>query len=71
MIGRHGTRVNSWDFSTTANLPLDRCTVPVNLNAEHHCICCCGIKIQLFRVFREQNFTIFQFMSHSSEPFIK
>ncbi len=31
MIGRHGTRVNSWDFSTTANLPLDRCTVPVNL----------------------------------------
>ncbi len=22
---------NSWDFSTTANLPLDRCTVPVNL----------------------------------------
>nr|UVN18677.1 molecular chaperone [Alcaligenes faecalis]WBW51945.1 60 kDa chaperonin [Pseudomonas aeruginosa] len=33
MTGRHGTRVNSWDFSTTANLPLDSCTVPVNLRA--------------------------------------
>ena len=30
MTGRHGTRVNSWDFSTMANLPLDSCTVPVN-----------------------------------------
>ncbi len=31
MIGRHGTRVNSWDFRPRRILPLDRCTVPVNL----------------------------------------
>jgi len=31
MTGRHGTSVNSWDCSTTANLPLDSCTVPVSL----------------------------------------
>ncbi len=34
MIGRHGTRVNSWDFSTTANLPLDRCTGSGKLAAD-------------------------------------
>lgn len=31
MPGRYGTRVDSWDFSTTAKLPLDSCTVPVSL----------------------------------------
>jgi len=31
MTGRHGTSVNSLLFSTTANLPLDSCTVPAKV----------------------------------------
>src|SRR2546430_6926101 len=33
MTGRHRTSVNSWDFSTMANLPLDSCTIPVKVPA--------------------------------------